>query len=299
MAIWRARLGGGDDPIVTVQVFAGGQERLPAAQLGCRATTWRRSIRPIRTAGSRDFRAAGISTARPRSLTSVRVQAISAHGFSIEAIVPLERAAARPAARPVAPPAEHLQAPAQPFAAFRQQPTYQITADFRIAPDPSPLPIPLPLAGAPAPLAVFVAPPVNQAPPQAGAPEPEAAEQQPAPDKRRDIHYYCDQAVLAPDGILAIDGWAVCAVGIAGVSVYLGREKLGDSELGLPRPDVGEEHTTIPMARLSGFRFRKVLNDIADGEHGVRIVVRNGLDDIRDEIKFVRSLRTRPPEAPA
>ncbi len=283
--------------IVTVQVFAGDQERLPAAQLGLPRDDVA-AVYPIYPNGRQSgFSCSGHIDSPAWSLTSVRVQAISAHGFSIEAIVPLERAAARPAARPVAPPAEHLQAPAQPFAAFRQQPTYQITADFRIAPDPSPLPIPLPLAGAPAPLAVFVAPPVNQAPPQAGAPEPEAAEQQPAPDKRRDIHYYCDQAVLAPDGILAIDGWAVCAVGIAGVSVYLGREKLGDSELGLPRPDVGEEHTTIPMARLSGFRFRKVLNDIADGEHGVRIVVRNGLDDIRDEIKFVRFQRAAA-EAP-
>ena len=70
---------------------------------------------------------------------------------------------------------------------------------------------------------------------------------------------------------------------------------MGDAELGVPRPDVGEQHATIPMARLSGFRFRTTVPDLADGDHLVRILVRNGFDDIRDEIKVVTFHRPGAP----
>ena len=52
-----------------------------------------------------------------------------------------------------------------------------------------------------------------------------------------------------------MDGWAVCAIGIATVEVWLDDQRLGEAELGLPRDDVGEEYRAIPMARHSGFRF--------------------------------------------
>lgn len=270
-------------PIVTVQVFVGEHERLPAAQLGGQRDDVANFYPTYPNARLSGFACNGHVDQSVWSLSSVRVQAISMHGFAVEVVVPVERIAARAAARPPAVSAEPQPEASRPFSPLRQEPVYKLTADFRIAPDPLPLG------------PTLAVPEVLEPRQPVQAPEPHAAEPQPPQDKRREIHYFCDEAVVAPDGTLGVDGWAVCAVGIAGVSVYLGREKLGDAELGLPRSDVGEEHATIPMARLSGFRFRKHLPDIADGEHGVRIVVRNGFDDVRDEIKVVTFRRVAAP----
>jgi len=276
--------------VVTVQVFAGERDRLPAAKLGGQRDDVANFYPTYPNARLSGFALNGRIDQSVRSLSSVRVQALSMHGFAIEVVVPVERIAARVAARSPASPVEPQPDAARAFSPLRQEPIYNLTADFRIAPDP----LPRPATGTSA------APEVFELPRAVHALEFQAAEPQPSQDKRRRIHYFCDEAGVAPDGTLAVDGWAVCAVGIGGVSVYLGREKLGDAELGLPRPDVGGQHATIPMARLSGFRFRKNLPDLADGEHAVRIVVRNGLDDIRDETKVVTFRRPAapPPVAP-
>ncbi len=285
--------------IVTVQVFADEIERMPPVQLGGQrndVATFYPTYPNARVSG---FACNGQIDQSVGSLDSVRVQAISMHGFAIEIVVPVEHIAAASLGRQIAAPGRQIAAPVEqqpnamrPFSPFRQEPTYQLTADFRIAPDPPPLsPSDLAMAVAPetaaAAFGALTMPPVFELQQPVRAPEPEVTEPAPPPDKRRQIYFFCDAAVLAADGTLSVDGWAVCAVGISGVSVYLGREKLGDSELGLPRADVGAQHAAIPMAALSGFRFRKQLPDLIDGEHGVRIVVRNGLDDSRDEIKVV------------
>ena len=80
---------------------------------------------------------------------------------------------------------------------------------------------------------------------------------------------------------LTVVGWAVCAIGISAVTVYLDGEAIGDAELGLPREDVGNEHRHIPMARYAGFRLVRTFADVPAGEHGIRVVLRNGLDDVQ------------------
>ena len=65
----------------------------------------------------------------------------------------------------------------------------------------------------------------------------------------------------------SVTGWAVCAVGISAIIVYLDDKEMGKPELGLPREDVGEVYHHIPMARFSGFRFGKALGNVPDGEH--------------------------------
>ena len=119
-------------------------------------------------------------------------------------------------------------------------------------------------------------------------------------DPRREIRFYCDRMDLDADGNLSVDGWAVCAIGISTITVHLDDRELGDAELGLPRADVGEEYRHIPMARYAGFRFAKVLDDVPAGEHRIRVVLRNGLDDERDEVRTVLIERAPPPPpAPA
>jgi ADP-heptose:LPS heptosyltransferase/GT2 family glycosyltransferase len=123
----------------------------------------------------------------------------------------------------------------------------------------------------------------------------------PAPrrDPRRDIRFFCDEMDLDADGHLRVIGWAVCAVGIAGISVYLDDQEMGEAELGMPRTDVGEEYRHIPMARYAGFRFAKALGDVASGEHCIRVVLRNGLDDVQEESRIVLIERAPPPPASA
>jgi ADP-heptose:LPS heptosyltransferase/GT2 family glycosyltransferase len=272
--------------IAAVQVFAGEADSLPAAQLAGQRDDVANFYPTYPNARLSGFTFNGRLDQSVRSLSSVRVQALSRHGFAIEVIVPLEHIAARAPAGPVAQPADA----SRPFSPLQQEPTYKLTADFRIAPDP----LPQSATGTSTALEAFALPAVTYA-----ATPPPAAEPKPPQDTRRRIHYFCDEAVLLPDGTLRVAGWAVCAVGIGGVGIYLGREKLGDAELGGPRADVGEQHPAIPMARLSGFRFRKDLPDLADGEHAVRIVICNGLDDIRDETKVVTFQRIAAPVAAA
>ncbi|HUB10934.1 MAG TPA: glycosyltransferase family 9 protein [Acetobacteraceae bacterium] len=265
-------------PIVTVQVFTEDDERLPAAQLGGQRDDVADFYPTYPNARHSGFVLNARLGPAAHSLENVRVQAISQHGFAMEVAVPVERIARRAASRPLAEPAPPAQAPYQPPA---EGPNQQYRADFRTTPD----------ALALLPDAAPAAAPADAKPPAGSVPVAASA-----PDKRREIHCFCDEAQFAADGSLAVDGWAVCAVGIAGVSVYLGGEKMGDAELGLPRPDVGEQYAAVAMARLSGFRFRRNLTDLAglaEGEHGVRIVVRNGLDDVRDETKAV--IFRRPP----
>ncbi|HUB46678.1 MAG TPA: glycosyltransferase family 9 protein [Acetobacteraceae bacterium] len=269
-------------PVVTVQVFAGENDRLPAAQLGGQRDDVADFYPTYPNARYSGFTMQAQISQSVRSLGSIRVQAISMHGFSMETVVPVERVALRTPARP--PVAEQALEPQGAIVALGPKPNYQLTADFHIAADALGLPVaamPLP----PTPPVVLTN--------QPSTPKPS----RPPQDKRREIHSFCDEALIAPDGTLLVDGWAVCAVGIAGVSVYLGRDKVGEAELGLLRPDVGEAHPHIPMARLSGYRFRRnvlELADLAEGEHGVRVVVRNGLDDVHEETKAVVFERPAP-----
>jgi ADP-heptose:LPS heptosyltransferase/GT2 family glycosyltransferase len=115
------------------------------------------------------------------------------------------------------------------------------------------------------------------------------------PDPRRAIFLHCDEATLYRDGELVVAGWAVCATGVASVTVLLDDILLGEAELGLPRPDVGDVHFGIPQGRHSGFSLRRTLDPPASGEHRLAIEVRNGLDDLQRQVLT----RTATESAPA
>jgi O-antigen biosynthesis protein len=119
-----------------------------------------------------------------------------------------------------------------------------------------------------------------------------------AQDRRREIHLSCDQADLDVEGHLYVAGWAACATGISTIAIHLDGQPIGDAELGLPRDDVGEEYRHIPMARYSGFRFARDLGDVPAGVHRIRLAVRNGLDDVREEVRAVLIVRPEAPPSP-
>jgi O-antigen biosynthesis protein len=101
-------------------------------------------------------------------------------------------------------------------------------------------------------------------------------------DPRRTIFIHCDEATLSTDGEFLVSGWAVCAIGVATVTVHLDDGFVGNAELGLPRPDVGKEYSEIPQARYSGFRLKRKSVALAYSGHLIGIRACNGLGDVKD-----------------
>ena len=132
-------------------------------------------------------------------------------------------------------------------------------------------------------------------PPLAAAPVPlRASARAPSADPRRLIRLFCDAAALDIEGNVTVSGWAVCAVGVSAIIVHLDGEAIGEAELGLLREDVGEEYRSIPLARFSGFHFTKNVGGVKVGEHRIRVVVRNVLDDLSEEVRTVLIERPEP-----
>ncbi|MEA2727093.1 MAG: hypothetical protein QOF70_1568, partial [Acetobacteraceae bacterium] len=159
----------------------------------------------------------------------------------------------------------------QGFSLFNEPPAYQLSADFRIADEPL---FGLVLSG---PVPGLTAPsPSAQPAVERGEVVPMAA---PPEEPPAEIRMHCDAAILTGDGTLSVNGWAVCGVGIVQVRVLLNDEPVGMASVGHERPDVGDNFPEIPMAHLSGFNFDRKVADRFEGEHEVRIVVRNMRDD--------------------
>ena len=52
-----------------------------------------------------------------------------------------------------------------------------------------------------------------------------------------------------------VEGWAYSPAGIREVSIWLDGQRVGEAELGLERPDVGQAHPAWAGAMRSGFRY--------------------------------------------
>ncbi|HET6194406.1 MAG TPA: hypothetical protein VFE12_01580, partial [Acetobacteraceae bacterium] len=250
-------------PIVTAQVLLEGDSRALAADIGGLRGDVAKAY-----PGYPDAEASGfvLATRTDQSLartpTSATLQTFSLDGCSQELTIPLEYVASLVAAAP--PPA---------------------------APTPEP--------PAPAPEALDRPAADPAVPEQEIVPGPPQAEQPSDGDARRQIHFFCDQAGVAADRTVRVTGWAVSAVGIASIGIYLDGEKLGDAELGLPRTDVGEAHAEIPMARFSGFLFERRVAEIGEGEHDLWIAVHNGMDDVFSATRLVHAHIPPEPDARA
>ncbi len=252
--------------LVAMQVFAG-DERIHSPKLGVRRDDVASVFPSYANALNAGFTLATTVGETARQSTTLRVEAICADGFAHHVVVPLELVSRLP------PPRAPQEAPRQPEPASgpalpRQDPV---------------------IAGG-----GYVAPPPSFVSPSTPAPlPPRPASQQPQ-DPRRVINFFCDVASIAANGEVAVEGWAVCAIGIATVEVWLDNQRLGEAELGLPRDDVGEEYRTIPMARYAGFRFAAEVAEPGPGEHSLRVILRNGLDDLVEKVSAHVISRPKP-----
>lgn len=86
------------------------------------------------------------------------------------------------------------------------------------------------------------------------------------------MRVFCDTVTMTQDGDIAGVGWAVCASGIAAIRIEVDGQAVGDAEIGIDRPDVGNNFPNIPSARRAGFRFDLKTGCSWEGEHLVRIV---------------------------
>jgi ADP-heptose:LPS heptosyltransferase/GT2 family glycosyltransferase len=119
------------------------------------------------------------------------------------------------------------------------------------------------------------------------SPTSTAAASVPTRDPRRQIRFFCDEIELDTEGHLRVVGWALCPIGISSVTIYVDDKEIGQAELGLPRADVGDEYQHIATARYSGFRLVASLGSLEGLDHGVRLVMRNKLDDVREEVRSI------------
>ena len=110
-----------------------------------------------------------------------------------------------------------------------------------------------------------------------------------------EVEMYCDEAQLSSDGILFVNGWAVCASGIAQVRVVFDDQDVGLAAFGHERVDVGRAFPEVPMAHLAGFRFESNIGPHSASEHTVRVVVRGGQgDENQKQVAVVAIERTGP-----
>ncbi|MEJ0016680.1 MAG: glycosyltransferase family 9 protein [Acetobacteraceae bacterium] len=267
------------NPMITIQVYFG-EERLAAARLGGQRDDVGSAFPAFPNSRMSGFTLSKRIEVPDIAPPMVRIEAISRNGFVHEAVLPLERVHALVVEQQVEE-APQFEAPMQAVMAPQgQPPAYRLVAGFTLGLDgPSLNSGPL---GSPS------GPFVSGGLTALGANADGAALARPAGpphDPRREIRLFCDQIELDADGHVSVTGWAVCAIGVSSVMVYLDGQPMGEADLGLLRSDVGEEYRQIPMARYSGFRFDRELGSVFPGEHRVQVVVRNGLDDVREEVR--------------
>jgi ADP-heptose:LPS heptosyltransferase/GT2 family glycosyltransferase len=211
---------------------------------------------------------------------TIRIQVVCANRCGLEETIPVERITKRLAGRPAAVVAEPKKPvktrtdAASGFSLLNRPPAYQLNAALRIDHE-APLdntfePATLPLQGALAPLA----PPMRLFAGVAPGATPSFRI-----EPNATIEMYCDEARLTGDGMLSVNGWAICGTGIAQVRVLLGDRDVGLATYGHERLDVGRIFNTIPMSHLSGFKFDQKVGEQCSGEFKVRVVVVNTLKE--------------------
>jgi ADP-heptose:LPS heptosyltransferase/GT2 family glycosyltransferase len=263
---WAVSLG----PTLSVQIFVD-EERISKARIGGERDDVASAFPAYPNARLSGFALTLQLDEVDRDASRIRAQIVCPNGFGHEESIPVERLQRRSAPRPqrAAEPAptrapEPTPNPPPAFSLLNQQPTYQLSADFRMADDPLfALILPGPNHGAAA-----IAP--------AGDRSAEAMAESDGPPVS--IRMHCDTATLTGDGFLSLHGWAVCRIGIVQVRVLLNDEDVGLASVGYERRDVGAIFPEIPMSHLAGFRFDRRVGDRFEGECEVRVIVRNVRD---------------------
>ena len=89
-----------------------------------------------------------------------------------------------------------------------------------------------------------------------------------------DIQACCDSFFIRSDGLVSVGGWAVAPADVRAVLVALNGREIGEADIGLSRPDVGNRFPRISSARQSGFNFVRHLHEEFQGEHLLTVTVR-------------------------
>ena len=79
--------------------------------------------------------------------------------------------------------------------------------------------------------------------------------------------HHCDEIALTTAGGVGLKGWAVCPSPTTAITVLLDGEEIGDAQLGMERPDVGNLFPNFPHARQSGFTFTRQTGKSLHDEH--------------------------------
>ena len=77
----------------------------------------------------------------------------------------------------------------------------------------------------------------------------------------RPIRVFVDDARIDENGIFRARGWAASLSPLLELRMYLGKERLGEPEMGLARPDVAQSHPEYSNADNSGFRLAQQVDD--------------------------------------
>ena len=256
--------------ISAVQVFAG-TERVGDATLGGQREDVAAALNGYPNAGLSGFSLTVQLDEIHQEAETVRVQVACSNGIGHAETIPVERLPRRQVPRVEEPRRTAPPADSSPgaFPAFNQGPSYQLTTGLRIDPQSAVVsaqkPDGMPFMGLSSvlPLADRVS---SQASEAAARAREEAAGK---------IEMYCDEAQLTGDGILSLNGWAVCKAGIARVRVLLDDDEIGLAEYGHERSDVGRIFHAVPMSHLSGFKFDRKVRDRVAGQYTVRVIVSN------------------------
>ncbi len=90
------------------------------------------------------------------------------------------------------------------------------------------------------------------------------------------VQIFCDLIEVTTGGRCVVSGWAVSAAATERISVLLDGDEIGEAEIGIERPDVGNRFPVLAHARRAGFSFRHGLAAVSEGEHLVVLRHRAG-----------------------
>jgi O-antigen biosynthesis protein len=93
------------------------------------------------------------------------------------------------------------------------------------------------------------------------------------------VECFCDLLEVTTAGGVRLKGWAVGATPTDSISVLLDDTEVGQAEIFLERPDVGNRFPELSHARQAGFALRYRGPPIAPGEHLVVVRHRSGVGE--------------------
>jgi hypothetical protein len=108
------------------------------------------------------------------------------------------------------------------------------------------------------------------------------------------FHHHCDEIALTTAGGVALKGWAVCASPTIAVKVLLDGDEIGDAELGMERPDVGNLFPSLPHARQSGFAFARQTGKPLRDEHLITLRLQRDDGETHEIALPVRATEAAP-----